>query len=149
MALPFSGVNKASVAHGLISKIEIRQQGTGSFLVVGQFRGANLNVEVVTQKGDPAGTAYAQYLRYSVQFDIMQTGTAELTALAGTAGTGLYETDVELKLTYKNGRVITLGAVSGYPLRLVAGYKNDSDLQIIPCTAENIEPITTLNAKVA
>ena len=149
MALPFVGKVKSSAGAGLVSKVEIRQQGTGSFLDCGLQRNATVNVDPVAMKGDPAGTNYVQYLRFSFQFDLIQTGSAELSALAGTAGTGLYDTDVEVKFTFVTGRTLTLGAVSGYPLRLVAGYKNDTEIQVIPCSGETLEPVTSFNAKVA
>lgn len=150
MALGLQGISKSDIELGLVTKIEIRQQGTGSFLDVGRFRGLRLVVTPISEPGDPSDTMHVYAMEYRVAFDLFQTDVAkELTLLAGTAGTGLYETDVEVKLTYLSGRTITLGAVTASPLRLVPRLsgEDEDDPLIIPCEGQNIEPITTFVAK--
>jgi hypothetical protein len=153
MAIPLQGYDKADILWGLITLIEIRQQATGDFLKVGRFQNASLDAEVLAKPGDPAGTMYAYALRYTLSFDVLQTAkAAELAAfIAGTAATGLLETDVEVRLTFAGGRTITLGAVSGSPLRLIPVYHgaNEDGAQYISVAGTNIEAMTTLAAKVA
>lgn len=152
MALTLQGFHKASIFTGLITLAEVRQAGSGSFLGLGRIGEVHLSVTPLTKKGDPANTDYVHAIRYAVEFDMLQTKkTAELAAMAGTAGTGLYETDVEIKVTYATGRAITLGAASGYPLRAVLsfGSSGSDGAQMVHLRAENDEPITSFAAKVS
>jgi hypothetical protein len=92
-----------------------------------------------------------QYLRYSFQFDMLQTdAAAEVAMVAGTSGTGLFETDIEVKFTFASGHTLTLGALSGYTLRITPGYSagRDDDTEFLPVTGETVEPITSFPAKV-
>ena len=152
MALTFQGPVKSSELWGICTKIEARQQATGSFVNVGRFSNFTFTLNPLSMKGDPANTDYVHAVQYVVAFSLHQTGKSnEVAMLTGTAGTGLFQTDMELKLTFVSGTVITLGAVSGYPLRLVAGYTTGSEEESarIPIKAENIEPITAFPTKVA
>lgn len=151
MAITFQGVSKADILAGVITKAEVRQAATGSFVGFGRIGDVALEVNPLFKYGDPSNTKYVHALQYRVSFEILQTKkTAELAAMAGTAGTGLYETDVEIKLTYVGGRTVTLGAAAGYPLRAVLSFASTGDgAQIVRLEAENTEPITSLAAKVA
>lgn len=150
MALTFQGISKTDIETGIISKIEIAIQG-GSYLNVGDFTPPSITVTPLSVPSDPAGTEKVYALRFEFSFEIVQTKkTAELAALAGTANTGLYETDVEVKFTYATGRTLTLGAVTAYPMRVVPSYDigTEDGSQKIPITGRTIEPITVLAAKV-
>ena len=152
MALSFQGVSKSSTRWGLASKIELRQQGTGSFVDVGLFADFQFTENPLSMPGDPSDTLYVYAIQYTGSFTLLQTGkNNEVAMLTGTAGTGLYDTDVELKITFKDGRVITLGAVSNTPLRLVPGYSagQGEKLAEIPCTFQNTELVTSFTGKVA
>ncbi len=152
MALTFQGLHKEDVDWALARTIEVRQQGTGSFVSVGAFRDFAMTIDALTRTGDPANTEYVYAVEYSGSFNLLQSDrTKELAMLAGVAGTGLFDTDVEIKVTFASGRVITLGAVSGYPLRLIPGYVTgrEDDAAIIPCRFANREPVSSVGAKVA
>lgn len=153
MAIPFQGGVRSAIQWGLVKKIEVRQQGTGSFLDVGRVENVQTGATPLSEEGDPAATQYVFALEFKCMFDIIQTAKSyELTAMmSGTAGTGLIETDVEIKFTFADGRTITLGAVTASPMRLVGEYVgvNESGAQIIKCTASVVEPITTFIAKVS
>lgn len=152
MALGTQGQVKAAIQWGLIVKIELRKYNTGSFVDVGRMKNANFVAEPLSMPGDPTGTDHVYALKYVVSFDMLQSGiTKELTLLAGTDGTGLYETNMECKLTYASGRTVTLGAVANYPLRLTPRFNSGpmDDAQTIPVTGQNIEPLTSFVAKVA
>lgn len=152
MGLTFQGVHKEDIEHSLAVKIEARQMGTGSFVDVGVFADFAMTIDPVAKTGDPSNTEYVYAVRYAGSFSLYQSDkTKELAMLAGTAGTGLYDTDMELKVTFITGRTITLGAATGYPLRLVPGYatgRGDGPA-LIPIRFQNTEPITSVGAKVA
>ena len=60
-------------------------------------------------------------------------------------GTGLYDTDCEVKFTFANsGRTVTIGATAGYPLRIIPVYRaGDFDsTQAIDYTGSHVEPYT-------
>jgi hypothetical protein len=152
MALTFQGMSKADIEWSLATKLEARQAGTGSFVDVGVFGDFSMTIDPLSKPGDPANTEYVYAVRYAGSFNLWQTDkTKEIAMLAGVAGTGLYDTDMELKVTFIGGRVITLGAASGYPLRLVAGYvtgRGDGPT-LIPVKFANTEPVTSVAAKIA
>ncbi|KKM20023.1 hypothetical protein LCGC14_1649750, partial [marine sediment metagenome] len=83
-------------------------------------------------------------LRIDASFVGMQTGkTKELTNLDDVAGTGLYDTDCELKFTFvSNARTLTIGADASYPARLVPTYSATEDLQKIDYVLSHVEPYT-------
>lgn len=153
MALTFQGLSKTDIETGIISKLEIATQaGSPSYLDAGDFRDANIRFEAMTRPTDPAGTLRTYALRFTISFTLVQTKkTAELAAMAGTSGTGLFETDVQIKATYISGRVITLGSITAYPMRLVMNYDSggEDESQYIECSGQTIEPITSVAAKVA
>lgn len=152
MALTFQGISKADIEHSLAVKIEARQAGTGSFVDVGVFSDFAMTIDPLAKAGDPANTEYVYAVRYAGSFNLMQTDrTKEIAMLAGVAGTGLFDTDMELKITFISGRTITLGAASGYPLRLIAGYASGrgDGAAIIPVRFANTEPVSSVAAKVA
>lgn len=149
MSFSFQGISKADIVSGHVTQIEIGY--SSSYQDVGRFRNARLNVGVIDDEGSPSGSMYVSALVFDVGFEIMQTDKVkELAMMAGTAGTGIYESDVQVRFTYGSGRIITLGAVAGYPLRLAMRLQtgNTDDSQYIVCEGTNIEPITALAAKV-
>lgn len=149
MALTFQGVSIADINWGLITGLEVREQGTGSFTSVGRFDGARISMQVLTKQGDPAATEIAYAVRYTVRFNLLQTKAAAEVAMLNAGG--LLDTDVEVRATYASGRTITLGAVTSYPLRLVPGLETGEEerAQIIPLAGTNIEPFTAITAKVS
>lgn len=153
MALTFQGFSKTDIQTGIVSKIEIAvQSGTPSYLSVGDILSTEITVEGLTIPCDPSGSELTYALRFSVSFQLSQTKkTAELAAMAGTSGTGLFETDVQLKITYLSGRVLTLGSITAYPMRVTMSYTNGTEdgAQLITVSGTTIEPITALDAKVA
>lgn len=152
MALTFQGISKADIEHSLAVKIEARQAGTGSFVDVGVFSDFAMTIDPLSKPGDPANTEYVYALRYAGSFNLYQSKkTGELAMVAGVAGTGLFDTDMELKITFIGGRTITLGALAGYPMRLVPGYTSGrgDGPALIPVRFSNTEPISSVAAKVA
>lgn len=152
MALTMQGWKKSASRWGACTNVKIRMQGSGTLTSLGSVRNVNVSMEPVTKAGDPAGSQVVQYLRYSFSFDLLQTdAAAELAMLAGTSGTGLFESDIEVQFTFAGGHSLTLGAVTGYTLRLVPGFQAgaDDDVEFIPCRGECIEAITTFPAKVS
>lgn len=152
MALTFQGFKKSAIRWGLCTNASVRPVGSGTFTSIGAVRNVNVAMEPVGKPGDPSGSLQVQYLHYTVQFDMLQTdaASAELAMLAGTSGTGLYETDIEIKFTFASGRTLTLGAASGYTCRMVPGWSagSDDDAEFLPVTVESFEPITGFNTKV-
>jgi hypothetical protein len=152
MAIPVQGVSFADINAAVITTIEVRPQGTGSFANVGAINAPKLLIEPLSDPGEN-GTKIVYAVKYSITFEVVQTKkTAELTAfMAGTASQGLFDTNIELKITFANGRVITLGAVTNYPLRVVSIYEagNEEGSEILRCAAENVELYDTFLAKVA
>lgn len=153
MALTFQGYSKSDISSGIVAKIEIAiQAGSPSYLVVGDFTPPTINIEPLSMPSDPSGSDLVYALKYSFSFSIVQTKkTAELAAMAGTASTGLFQTDVQLKFTYLDGRVVTLGSVTANPLRVLLSYTNggEEESQRIDVSGQTIEPITSLAAKIA
>ena len=153
MALTFQGISKSDIETGIIGKIEIAiQDGSPSYVDAGDFTHPQISIEPLSMKSDPSGSDLVYALRFSFSFSIVQTlKTAELAAMAGVADTGVYETDVQIKYTYLSGRVVTLGSITAYPLRMLMTYTNgsESEAQRIDCTGTTIEPISSIAAKVA
>ncbi len=153
MALTFQGWKRSATRWGLCTYIKVRQAGTGTLTSIGAFRNVNVAMEPIAIPGDPAGAPVVQYLHYTFSFDMVQTDSTsgEVTMLTGTSGTGLFETDVEVQFTFASGRTLTLGAASGYTLRMVPGYSagSDDDMEFIPVRGECYEPITSFPTKVA
>ena len=152
MALTFQGLSKSDIDSGMIVKIEFAAAtASTTWFVVGDFTPPQLNVRGLTQPCDPSGSLLTYALEFSFSFAAVQSKkTAELAAMAGTAGTGLYETDALVRFTYIDGRTITLGAVAAAPMRVTADYTNGSEeeAQRIEFTGRTIEPITAFAAKV-
>ena len=152
MALTFQGMSKTDIETGIITKIEIAEQDASpSYQNVGDFTTPSIDVTPLTMPSDPSGSEKVYALQFEFSFEIVQTKkTAELAALAGTSGTGLYETDVQIKFTYATGRTMTLGSVTAYPMRVIPSYTNgtEEEAQKIPIKGQTIEPITSLAAKV-
>ncbi len=154
MALTFQGISKSDILSGVIVKIEIAAlTASTTWQDVGDFFMPNpISIVGLTQESDPAGSSVTYALDISFSFEIVQTKkTAELAALAGTAGTGLYETDVLVRFTYIDGRVLTFGAAAGAPMRVTADYTSGGEdaAQRIPVSGRTIEAITSIAAKVA
>lgn len=152
MALTFQGVDVSAINWGLITSIKVRQQGTGTLTSVGEFSDAQIKMKPLTKEGEPGATDIAYAIEYQLSFNLLQTETnAEIAMLTGTAGTGLFETDVEIEIGFVNGRKITLGTVTAYPLRMVVNYEGGDfeKSEEIVCTAHNIEPITSFPGKVS
>jgi len=152
MAIPVQGTSFADISAAVISTIEVRPQGSGSFVSVGAINSPKLLIEALSDPGEN-GSKVVYAVKYSLTFEVVQTKkTAELTAfMSGTTAQGLFDTDVELKITFASGRVITLGAVTNYPLRVVTIYDagNEEGSEILRCSAENVELYDTFLAKVA
>lgn len=153
MALTFQGLSKGDIDTGIVTKIEIAaQSGTPSYLDAGDFTDCVITIEGLTMPHE-GGTMLTYALRFSASWSLVQTlKTAELAAMAGTSGTGIYETDVQIKFTLATGRTITLGAVTGVPMRMTMDYTNDGTIdgvQNIPCSCSTIEPYANFAAKVA
>jgi len=152
MALTFQGIKKSDITSGIVAKIEIAAATASTTWVdVGDFTPPQINVKGLTQASDPSGSLITYALDFSFSFSIVQTlKTAELAAMAGTAGTGIYETDVLVRFTYLTGRTLTLGAVVSAPMRITLDYTNggEEEAQRIDVTGRTIEPITSLGAKV-
>lgn len=149
MAIPFQGSSFSDISSGLITGIEVRAQGSGSFISTGEFSDATVQIEPIAYPGE-GGTPVVQAIRCACSFTLKQSkATAEIAVMAGTSGTGLYDTDVEIRFTFATGRKITLGAVSGYPMRLTASYDSggEQDAQQLRCKAENVELYTAVSAK--
>jgi len=153
MALTFQGMKKEDIVSGIIAKIEIAAStASTTWADVGDFTPPVITVKGLTMPCDPSGSLLTYALDLSFSFSIVQTlKTAELAAMAGTAGTGMYETDVLVKFTYLSGRTLTLGAVAAAPLRITMDYTNGSEeeAQRIDVTGRTVEPITSFGAKVA
>lgn len=152
MALVFQGVSKSDITWAAVTDVKIRPQGSGSLTSVGRINGLRLSVTPLSTLGDPSATAIVYAVKYSVAFEILQTDKAkEIAMLVGVSGTGLHETDIEIQLVFVTGRTITLGTVTGYPLRGVFTYiaPNEDESQKILVEAENMEPIANFPAKVA
>lgn len=150
MTIPALALSKSSVGLGLVRKIEIRKAATGSLQDVGLFANLSMSANQLSQECDPAGSQQVWAIEYMISFDLLQTAkAAELAAfMAGTEGTGFIETDAELKLTYANARTLTLGSITGYPLRLVCNYTMNEDVQVLSCSGTTVEPISGFAAKV-
>jgi len=153
MALTFQGVSKSDILSGVVAKIEIATQaGSPSYQDVGLFEPPQISIEDLSMPSDPSGSPLVYALRFSFSFTIVQTKkTAELAAMAGTSGTGLYETDVQIKFTMIDGRTWTLGSVTTYPMSVNASYSSgtEADAQKIAISSSTIEPITSVAAKVS
>ena len=153
MGLTFQGQKVADITSGIIVKIEIAPStASTTWSDVGDFTPPLISVKGLTMPSDPSGSLLTYALDFSFSFSIVQTlKTAELAAMAGTAGTGIYETDVLVRFTYLTGRTLTLGAVAAAPLRITMDYDNGSEeeAQRIDVTGRTIEAITALAAKVA
>lgn len=151
MALTFQGVSKSDIQSGIIVKIEMAAQtASTTWFDVGDFTPPVISVTPLTMPSDPSGSELAYALDFSFSFSIVQSKkTAELAAIAGTAGTGLLETDVLVRFTYIDGRTLTLGAATAAPMRVIPTYTNGSEeeSQKIDITGRTIEAIDTLGAK--
>ncbi len=147
--MTFQGVSIADVNWGLITKLEARVPGGPTFLNMGKFDTAHINMAVLSKPGDPSGTMYAFAVKYTLRVDLIQSGAAEEIALFGASG--ILTTDAEVRITFAGGRTITLGSVAGYPLRLIPSFDggDEAKAQIITVEAQNIEPLTSFPAKVA
>jgi len=153
MALTFQGQKVSDIQSGIIVKIEIADlTASTTWKNVGDFTPPVVQVKGLTMPSDPSGSLLTYALDFAFSFSIVQTlKTAELAAMAGTAGTGVYETDVLVRFTFLTGRTITLGAVAATPLRITLDYANGSEeeAQRIDVTGRTIEAITSFGAKVA
>lgn len=152
MALSFQGVSLGDINWGLIKSIEVRPQGSGSFVSVGEFVNAKTVMNVLVDRGDPSNMEYPYAVEYMLTFDLLQTAAAaELAMISATPGTGLYTTDVEIKITYATGRTITLGTQTTAPCRIIPAYDSGGDggAQLLPCRVSNIESLGSLPGKVA
>jgi len=151
MALTFQGVSISDIDSGIITKIEIAEQG-GSYQVAGDFTGASIQVNPLSMRSDPSDSELVYALEFVCSFTLVQTDSSqEIAAMNGTSGTGLYETDVEVKFTFLSGRTITLGSVTAYPMRLTLAYQSGGEdgAQKIECNGRTIEPFTSFPSKVA
>ena len=100
MALTFQGVSFADINSGAIASVSVRQQGTGSFVDVGAMADPHVFINALSEKGDPANTDYVYSISYKVSWITKQTKTTgEVSSMAGAAGTGLFDTDVEVLVT--------------------------------------------------
>lgn len=147
--LTFQGVSIADINWGLITGIEVREAGTGTFESAGKIEAPHVRMQVLSKPGDPSATMIPYALKYTVRFDVLQTKTsAEVALLDATA---LFGTDVEVRVSYASGRKITLGAAAGYPLRLTAGWESGDmeKAQIIQVEGTNIEPLSSFPGKVS
>jgi len=147
MALVFQGTSAASVNWGLISKIEVSAVG-GSYQDVGYIAGsADGTIVPITKRGDPADTDIVIALRMNFSFRGLQTAKLkELTNMAGTSGTGLFDTDCYVKFTFIGpARTMIFGALSGYPLRIVPEFHpgDGGSPSYITYTGTHVEPYTT------
>jgi hypothetical protein len=153
MALTFQGISVSDIQSGIIVKVEMAASvASTTWFNVGDHTPVQLYVNGLTMPSDPSGSLLTYALDFNFSFSIVQTKkTAEIAAMAGTSGTGLYETDVLVRFTFMDGRVITLGAVATAPLRVTADYTNGSDeeAQRIDITGRTIEAITALAGKIA
>jgi choline dehydrogenase-like flavoprotein len=147
--LTFQGTSIADINWGLITGIEVREALTGTFVATGRIESPHLSMRALARPGDPSATMIPYAVKYTVRFDMLQTSASAEIALLDAAT--LFGTDVEVRVAYASGRKITLGAVTGYPLRLVAGWESGDDgkAQIIQVEGTNIEPLTSFPGKVA
>ena len=153
MPLTFQGVKKSDITSGIVAKIEIAPlTASTTWSDVGDFTPPVIQVKGLTRPCDPSGSLMTYALDFSFSFSIVQTlKTAELAAMAGTAATGIYETDVLVRFTFLTGRTITLGAVATAPMRITLDYTNGSEeeAQRIDVSGRTIEATTSFDAKVA
>jgi hypothetical protein len=153
MSIPTLTAAKASIQWGLAAKIEVRAQGTGSFQSVGRFANLSCVATALSEEGDPSATQIVYANQYDLSFDILGTAKAvEVAAfMCGTAATGLLETDAEIKITFADASTISLGTVSGYPMRLISSWDRGSDdsARVIHVTGTVIEPFTAFSGKLS
>ena len=146
MAYSFQGKSKSSREWGMVTKVEIKPSG-GSYQDVGYIEDmSDISITPITRPGDPADTQLTVALRIS--FTIVGTQTAKASELANIDdGTGLFDTDAVVKFTLTSGRTRELGALYGYPLRVVAGYAQggNSRTSYITYTATHVEPYDSTN----
>jgi len=150
MALTFQGVSYADINDGKITSIEVRQQGIGSFINVGMFDAATCEIAPIIEKGEN-NASVVEAVAFSLTFTGKQTDlNQELANFNDNAGAGLFNTDVEVRVTFATGLKILLGSVSPSPFRLVPLYNSGgTDAQNIKYVGENIEGVATVAAKLS
>lgn len=153
MALLFQGLSKADIETGIITKVEMAyQSGTPSYVDVGDFERCDISVNTLTMPSDPSNSDLPYAMEFDVSFAIVQTGAStEIGAMTSATGTGALLQAVQLRITYITGRVLTLGAVTAYPMLVNMNYTNGGadGAQKIECTGHTIEPLTAFPGKVS